>query len=116
MANLFLKVGERFNVIGDENDISQLAILSTDQTVCVTKRKNREVTCSGLVSSELIDNLNRNCKPELCHDIDFYCSFNILEIGEKFCSAHYGRELYLTKLTLDVRLEVEQIHHPYLNS
>lgn len=112
MANLFLKVGERFNAIGDEDDFSQFTTLLIDQTICVKKGKNHEVTFSGLVSTALIDHLNRNYKPELCHDIDFYCSFNVLETGEKFCSAHYGRELYLTNLTPEERGEVEQILQP----
>ena len=60
----------------------------------------------------MIDHLNRNYKPELCHDIDSCCSFNVLEIGEKFCSTHYGRELYFTNLTPEERGEVEQILQP----
>lgn len=112
MANLFLKVGESFYAKGDEDDIPRLTTLLTDQSVCVTKVKHHEVAFSGLLSTEMIDHLNRNYKPELCHDIDFYCSFNVLEIGEKFCSVHYGRELYLTNLTPDERGEVEQILQP----
>lgn len=112
MANLFLKVVESLYTEGDEDDIPRLTTLLTDQTVCVTKGKNHEVTFSDLLNSEMIDHLNRNYKPEFCHDIDSCCSFNVLEIGEKFCSAHYGRELYLTNLTPDERGEVEQILQP----
>lgn len=112
MANLFLKVGESFYAEGDEDDIPRLTTLLTDQSVCVTKGKDHEVTFSGLLSTEMIDHLNRNYKPELCHDIDSYCPFDVLEIGEKFCSVHYVRELYLTNLTPDERGEVEQILLP----
>lgn len=112
MANLFLKVGESFYTEGDEDDIPRLTTLLTDQTVCVTKGKNHEVTFSDLLNSEMIDHLNRNYKLELCNYIDSYCPFDVLEIGEKFCSPHYGSELYLTNLTPEERGEVEQIPQP----
>lgn len=106
------KSGESFYAEDDEDDIPRLTTLLTDQTVCVTKGKNHEVTFSDLLNSEMIDHLNRNYTPELCHDIDSYCPFDVLEIGEKFCSPHYGSELYLTNLTPEERGEVEQILQP----
>ena len=60
----------------------------------------------------MIKDFNDNYKLSFAEDINLYCKFNNLKIGKKYCSAHNGRQVYLTDITDDEYQSIKKIILP----
>lgn len=62
-------------------------------------KKKNQIYFEGILNREMIKDFKESYKVKNDDGMDYYSPFISLEIGDNYCSAHSGRELYLTGLS-----------------
>ena len=93
---LFLKTGVPFEIRcwREETDILEKAC--TFGTLSEEKSTAYEVSVTGILTSSIIHQILSDPKPD--HD-EQMCRYFTINVGEQFCSAHYGKEIYIVNPT-----------------
>lgn len=94
----FLKPGLRLRASFESDQSDILESLSFYDSELKINREKYLTNVDCLISKEMIRDFKKNYKVKLGDDIDYYSPFFTLEIGHQYCSAHHGREIYLTDL------------------
>lgn len=99
IIEIFLKPGLKFKASFEKDHTRILENLSTygsDLNISIEKYLTK---VEGIINREMIRNFKASYKVKNSDDIDYYSPFISFEIGDNYCSAHYGREVYLTGLS-----------------
>lgn len=112
IIKIFLKVDENFKASCDKRYISNFDKDLINSNSFEIHLENNLIEVSGKLSKEMILNFYTNYKPYLNKNIDIYCVFYSLKIGNNYCSAHNGSQIYLTNLSNEVLDKVEKIILP----
>ena len=116
ILEIFLKPGLKFKA-GFEKDHTNIweKLSAYGSDFKISDEKNL-IRVEGITNKEMIRDFKESYKVKNFDDIDYYSPFISFEIGENYCSAHYGRELYLTSLS-EVKLgDVLKVLNPLRES
>lgn len=116
ILEIFLKPGLKFKS-GFEKDYTNIweKLSAYGSDFKISDEKNL-IRVEGITNKEMIRDFKESYKVKNFDDIDYYSPFISFEIGENYCSAHYGRELYLTSLS-EVKLgDVLKVLNPLRES
>lgn len=116
ILEIFLKPGLRFKASFEKEQNNILELLTAyGNDLKISDEKNL-IYLKGIINTEMIRDFKASYKVKNSEDIDYYSPFISFEIGENYCSAHYGREVYLTNLS-EVELgEVLKVINPLRES
>ena len=99
ILEIFLKPGLRFKASFEKEQNNILELLTAyGNDLKISDEKNL-IRVEGITNKEMIMDFKASYKVKNIDDIDYYSPFISFEIGENYCSAHYGREVYLTNLS-----------------
>ncbi len=99
ILEIFLKPGLRVKASIDRNQTDILEKLSTYYNDLKIAKEKNQIYFEGILNREMIRDFKASYEVKNSEDIDYYSPFISFEIGENYCSAHYGREVYLTGLS-----------------
>lgn len=98
IIEIFLKPGLKFKLSlekGQTNILEKFSTYDSDSEISIGKNL---IFLEGILNGEIIKDFKASYKVVNVGGIDYYSPFYSLEIVENYCSAHYGREIYLTRL------------------
>lgn len=99
IIEIFLKPGLKFKASFEKEQNNILELLTAcGNDLKISDEKNL-IRVEGIINKEIIRDFKASYKVKNSDDIDYYSPFISFEIGENYCSAHYGREVYLTNLS-----------------
>ncbi len=106
---LYLKAGEPFEIRcwREEKDIVE-SILPFG-SISKERSTDYEVSVTGILTDQMMQTILQQPKPE---DEEQMTPFFTMNIGGCFCSAHYGKELYIDQPTDAVLWQVNEIIAP----
>ena len=99
ILEIFLKPGLRVKASIDRNQTDILEKLSTYYNDLKIAKEKNQIYFEGILNREMIKDFKESYKVKNDDGMDYYSPFIRLEIGDNYCSAHYGREVYLTNLS-----------------
>ena len=99
IIEIFLKPGTKFKLSLEQEQNNILKkITAYGNELKISEEKNL-IRVEGIINKEMIRDFKAFYKVKNSDDIDYYSPFISFEIGENYCSAHYGREVYLANLS-----------------
>lgn len=99
IIEIFLKPGLKFKASFEKEQNNILELLTAYRNDLKISDEKNLIRVEGLTNKEMIRDFKASYKVKNSDDIDYYSPFISFEIGENYCSAHYGREVYLTNLS-----------------
>lgn len=116
IIEIFLKPGLKFKASFEKEQNNILELLTAyGNDLKISDEKNL-IRVEGITNKEMIRDFKASYKVKNSDDIDYYSPFISFEIGDNYCSAHYGREVYLTGLS-EVKLgDVLKVLNPLRES
>lgn len=99
IIEIFLKPGLKFKASFEKeqnNILQKVRDYGNDLIIIIEKNL---IYLEGIINTVMIRDFKASYKVKNSEDIDYYSPFISFEIGEIYCSAHYGRELYLIGLS-----------------
>lgn len=99
IIEIFLIPGLKFKESFEKEQNNILELLTEyGNDLKISDEKNL-IYLEGIINTEMIRDFKASYKVKEGDGIDYYNPFFSLEIGENYCSAHYGREVYLANLS-----------------
>ena len=99
IIEIFLKPGLKFKASFEKEQNNILELLTAyGNDLKISDEKNL-IYFEGIINTEMIRDFKAFYKVKNGDGIDCYSPSISLEIGDNYCSAHYGREVYLTSLS-----------------
>lgn len=99
IIEIFLKPGLKFKASFEKEQNNILELLTAYGNDFKISDEKNPIRVEGITNKEMIRDFKASYKVKNSEDIDYYSPFISFEIGENYCSAHYGREVYLTNLS-----------------
>ena len=116
IIEIFLKPGLKFKASFEKEQNNILELLTAYGNDFKISDEKNPIRVEGITNKEMISDFKAFYKVKNSDDIDYYSPFISFEIGENYCSAHYGREVYLTSLS-EVKLgDVLKVLNPLRES
>ena len=116
ILEIFLKPGLKFKASFEKEQNNILELLTAYGNDFKISDEKNPIRVEGITNKEMIRDFKASYKVKNSEDIDYYSPFISFEIGENYCSAHYGREVYLTSLS-EVKLgDVLKVLNPLRES
>lgn len=109
ITEIFLKPGLIFKASFNNehtNILEKISAYGSDLSISFEKNV---LGVEGIINEEMIRDFKASYKVKNGDGIDYYSPFISLEIGENYCSAHNGSELYLTNLCEDELKKIYKI-------
>lgn len=99
IIEIFLKPVLKFKASFEKEQNNNLELLTAYRNDLKISDEKNLIRVEGIINKEIIRDFKASYKVKNSDDIDYYSPFISFEIGENYCSAHYGREVYLTNLS-----------------
>lgn len=116
IIEIFLKPGTKFKLSLEQEQKNILQKLTAYGNELKISEEKNLIRVEGIINKEMIRDFKASYKVKNSDDIDYYSPFISFKIGENYCSAHYGREVYLTSLS-EVELgDVLKVLNPLMES
>lgn len=116
IIEIFLKPGLKFKASFEKEQNNILELLTAYGNDFKISDEKNLIRVEGIINKEIIRDFKASYKVKNSDGIDYYSPFISFEIGENYCSAHYGREVYLTNLS-EVKLgDVLKVLNPLRES
>lgn len=101
ITDIFLKPGIKFKLSLEKEDNNILEKFFKYYNDFEINTEKYLINVEGIINDEMIRDFKASYKLKNSDGIDYYSPFISLEIGENYCSAHNGSELYLTNISED---------------
>lgn len=116
IIEIFLKPGLKFKASFEKEQNNILELLTAYGNDLKISDEKNPIRVEGITNKEMIRDFKASYKVKNSDDIDYYSPFISFENGDNYCSAHYGREVYLTGLS-EVKLgDVLKVLNPLRES
>ena len=112
IIEIFLKPGLKFRLSLEQEQQNILEKIYKYNNDFQINTEKCLIIVEGIINKEMIGEFKASYEVVNGGDIDYYSPFISFEIGGHYSSAHYGSELYLTKLSEDEFKKIYKIINP----